>query len=178
MPNPYQQRPAIPTAGTPVCSAPEDSRLAPAVNQPPSMASARQNADYESLSGALQSMESMMKGMRALLVVNLLTIAALLGWIFLLNQQLSKNSEEVRALRGQAQGAVSQFMPSLDSRLNIFEQRMDGLDQKLKNAQDQMVSSLDAKMKSGEDQMEERMNKEIPAMLDKYISRKLGELKR
>jgi hypothetical protein len=47
----------------------------------------------------------------------------------------------------------------LDTRLNTFDKRMDSLDGKMKDEEDHFVS---------------RMNTEIPAMLDKYIDRKLA----
>jgi len=44
--------------------------------------------------------------------------------------------------------------------MHVFERRMD---------------SMDTKMQAAEDHMVNRMNTEIPAMLDKYIDKKLAE---
>jgi hypothetical protein len=65
-------------------------------------------------------------------------------------------------MRMQAQTAVGQFTPALDARLNTFEKRMDGVDAKMKDAEDRLVL---------------RMNKEIPAMLDKYVDQKVNQAK-
>jgi pSer/pThr/pTyr-binding forkhead associated (FHA) protein len=125
----------------------------------------------------MEMLESKLKGMRVLLIANLVILVAMLAWVFQLSSQLSATQKELREMHAQVQTAVGQFTPALDKRLEVFETRMDGLDQKLKNAQEQMVSSVDAKMKSVEDRMVERMNTEIPAMLDKYINKKLAEVK-
>jgi hypothetical protein len=145
---------------------------------PPSLTSTTNNsAEIEMFTSNLQALESKIKSMRALVMVNLVVIVALLGLVFQLQQELSNNSRDLRALRAQAQSAVGQFAPALDTRLNVFEQRMDGLDEKLKTAQDQMVNSMDAKAKMTEDRLVERMNGEIPRMLDKYIAQKMTEIK-
>jgi uncharacterized protein YbaR (Trm112 family) len=65
-------------------------------------------------------------------------------------------------MRAQAQTAMSQLTPSLDARLSVFEKRMDAMDQKMKSAEDHLVN---------------RMDTEIPIMLDKYINKKLAETK-
>jgi hypothetical protein len=128
-------------------------------------------------SESLRVLEGRLKGMRTILLANLAILAVLLLWILQLNNQLSQNRDELRALRTQAQTAMGQFTPALDARLNVFEQRMDGIDDKMKVAQDRMTSGMDSKMKQAEDRMVARMNAEIPAMLEKYINHKLAELK-
>jgi hypothetical protein len=47
----------------------------------------------------------------------------------------------------------------------------------MKSAQEQLFVSLDAKMKSTEDHMVNRMNTELPPILDKYINSKMLEMK-
>jgi hypothetical protein len=81
----------------------------------------------------------------------------------------------VQQLHAQAQNAVAQFTPALDARLGVFEQRMDGMDAKIAEAQDRMVKTMDAQTKREEDRMVERMNTAIPAMLDKYIAGKVAQ---
>jgi len=90
---------------------------------------------------------------------------------------LTQTRQDLREMRVQAQTAVGQFTPSLYARLAVFEKRMDGIDGKMRAAQEQMVAGMDAKMKSTEDRLVERMNAEIPAMLDKYINKKLADVK-
>jgi predicted component of type VI protein secretion system len=125
----------------------------------------------------MQMLESKLKGMRVILLINTAILVALIGWIFQLNQQLTQTRQDLKDLRVQAQTAVGQFTPSLDARLAVFEKRMDGIDGKMRAAQEQMVAGMDAKMKSTEDRLVERMNAEIPAMLDKYINKKLADVK-
>ena len=120
-------------------------------------------------------------------------ILVLVILIFQLRSDLIKNREEIRAMRAQEQGVMGQLTPALDSRLTAFGQRMDtldskmkageeqmerGMDAKMKSAEDQLFVSLDAKMKSTEDHMVNRMNTDLPPMLDKYIDSKLAGMKR
>ena len=141
------------------------------VAPPAQPAAAECAADSEKL----HALEGKLKGMRIILWANL---AVLLLLVFQLGQQLEQNRQELRELRAQAQSAVGQLTPSLDARLSVFEKRMDGIDIKMKAAEEEMAGGMDAKMRQAEDRMVSRMNAEIPAMLDKYISRKLAEVKR
>jgi len=119
-------------------------------------------AEMQGKSPDLRVLESRLKGMRILLALNAVILLALFVWIVQLNQQISANREELREMHAQAQTALGQLTPSLDARLTVFEKRMD---------------EMDAKMKTAEDHMVARMNAEIPAMLDKYINKKLAETK-
>jgi hypothetical protein len=112
--------------------------------------------------GDMRILESRLKGMRLILVLNGVVMLALLVWIIQLNRQISDNRDELREMRAQGQTALSQLTPSLDARLSVFEKRMDAMDEKMKSAEDHMISRMDA---------------EIPVMLDKYINRKLAETK-
>ena len=128
-----------------------------------------------------------MMGLQGASIVIILILAVL---IFQMRSDLTKNREEIRAMRAQEQGVMGQLTPALDTRLTAFGQRMDmldgkmkvgeeqmerGMDEKMKSAQDQLFVSLDAKMKSTEDRMVNRMNTELPPLLDKYIDKKLSE---
>jgi hypothetical protein len=64
-------------------------------------------------------------------------------------------------MRKQAQSAVSQFTPQLDQRLSAFDKRMDQMDAKMKDMQDEFIT---------------RLNNELPKMLDKYVDRKVKQL--
>jgi cell division protein FtsB len=119
-------------------------------------------AAAEAGNGQLRILESRLNGMRILLVVNLVVLVVLLVWIVQLNRQLSQNRDELREMRAQAQTALGQLAPSLDARLAVFEKRMDAMDGKMKSAEDHLVN---------------RMDTEIPVMLDKYINKKLAETK-
>jgi len=78
-------------------------------------------------------------------------------------QQINRNREVLTGMHQEAQNAVKTFTPALDQRLKVMEQRMDGFDGKMKQAEDRFV---------------ERMNKELPSVMDKYINRKFEELRR
>jgi cell division protein FtsB len=110
----------------------------------------------------LRILESRLKGMRFLLALNAVILLALFVWIFQLNRQIEQNRDELREMRAQGQTALSQLTPSLDARLSVFEKRMDEMDAKMKTAEDHMINRMDA---------------EIPVMLDKYINKKLAETK-
>lgn len=113
--------------------------------------------------GDLHMMEKKLDTMRNLLAANLVVLVLLLFGLFYEGQQINQNRVELREMHVQAQTAVGQFTPSLDARLSVFETRMDG---------------MDGKMQAAEDHMVQRMNTEVPAMMDQYLNRKLAEAKR
>jgi pSer/pThr/pTyr-binding forkhead associated (FHA) protein len=113
--------------------------------------------------GDEQVIERKLNSIRTLLAANLAIMVVLLLGLFYENQQIERNRKDLSEMRLQAQTAVGQFTPALDARLNTFEKRMDGVDAKMKDAEDRLVL---------------RMNKEIPAMLDKYVDQKVNQAKR
>lgn len=106
-------------------------------------------------------LERKLDSMKTLVTVLAVMVVALLGFSFYQSQQIDKNIKAVDNLRKQAEGAVSQLTPALDQRLNALDKRLDSVDDKMKQAEDRMVN---------------RMNAEIPAMLDKYVNKKMDEL--
>jgi predicted component of type VI protein secretion system len=138
----------------------------PTVQQP--AASAAEGEDMSIVEGKVKSLQS-------ILVVCLLILLVLLGCNIWQSWELYQTRDEVQQLRAQAANAVTQFTPALDQRLGVFEQRMDGMDAKVAEAQDRMVKTMDAQTKREEDRMVERMNTAIPAMLDKYIAGKVAQ---
>jgi hypothetical protein len=125
----------------------------------------------------MRSLEDKVKSIHSILVVNLVIILVLLGCNCWQSWELSQTRDEVQQMHAQAQNAVAQFTPALDARLGVFEQRMDGMDAKIADAQDRLVKTMDAQTKREEDRLVERMNTAIPAMLDKYIAGKIAEMK-
>ncbi len=113
--------------------------------------------------GDQQVMDKKLDSIRNLLAANLAVMIILLLAVLYQGQQINKNKEAITGLREEAQNAVKTFTPALDQRLKTMEQRMDGFDGKMKQAEDRFV---------------ERMNKELPSVLDKYINRKFEEMKR
>jgi len=142
--------------------------------------------------GSRNPLEGQLNFMRNLMLANLALLVALALWAFQENRELAQNRKEIQALRMQAASAMGQLTPALDARLGVFEKRLDGLDgrlraaqdhmeagmeTKMKTVQDQMTSAVDANMKVAEDRLVTRMNTEIPAMLDKYVNKKLADVK-
>jgi len=131
----------------------------PPQSEAPKLATA---ATLQSNNGDQRVIEQKLNGIRTLLKVNLAAVLVLILGLLYSNQQIERNRKALVELRTQAQSAVGQFQPELDTRLNTFDKRMDSMDGKMKNEEDQFI---------------QRMNAEIPAMLDKYIARKLTEAK-
>ena len=142
--------------------------------------------------GDLARIEAKLKFMQYTQLATFAVLVMMFLWSFQLNRQLSQTQDDVRALRVQAQSAVSQFAPELDSKLSNFEKQIDGVDSKLKGteenmeadmdakmkqAQNEMFANIDSKMKATEDRMVNRMNTELPNLLDKYINQRLAEFK-
>jgi hypothetical protein len=95
-----------------------------------------------------------------LLAANLVLMAAIGVWVYFVSQQVAASHREILALRAQAKDAVGQFTPTLDSRLDVLQKRMDGMDASMKVAEDRMISRID---------------QEVPAILDKYLNRKMAD---
>jgi ribosomal 50S subunit-recycling heat shock protein len=144
----------------------------PRVQQAPAQAAAppAESADLRKLEGKLKSM-------RMILLVNLALVALLCAWVYMQGQELAQTHKDLQALRVQAQSAMGALTPSLDARLSVFEKRMDAMDAKVATAQDRMVKGMDEQAKLAEDRLVNRMNIEIPAMLDKYVAKKMAEIK-
>lgn len=108
-----------------------------------------------------EMIEQKLSSLRNLVYLLVAMVAVLLGVIFYQSQQIDKNRAELGEMRKQAQGAVAQFTPVLDQRLDAFDKRLDQMDTKMKDEEDQFMS---------------RLNDELPRMLDKYVDRKVKQL--
>src|ERR1035437_784143 len=133
-------------------------------------ASATEGEDMSILEGKLKSLQG-------ILVASLLMILVLLACNIWQSWELSQTRDDVQQLRTQAQNAVGPSTPALDARLKALDDRLDGMDAQVAQAQDRMVKTMDAQTKREEDRLVERMNTAIPAMLDKYIANKMAEMK-
>jgi ribosomal 50S subunit-recycling heat shock protein len=138
---------------------------------------AQQAATRAEESENMQTLEGKLNTLRIILAANLVVLLALFTFVYLQGLELAQTHKDLQALRVQAQSAVGTLTPSLDARLNVFEKRMDLMDEKVATAQDRMVKGMDEQAKIAEDRMAQRMNAEIPAMLDKYVNQKMVELK-
>lgn len=108
-----------------------------------------------------EMIEQKLNSLRNLVYLLVAMVAVLLGVIFYQSQQIDKNRAELGDMRKQAESAVGQFTPALDKRLNDLNQRLDQMDTKMKDEEDQFMS---------------RLNDELPRMLDKYVDRKVKQL--
>jgi hypothetical protein len=124
----------------------------------------------------MESLEGKLKTLQLILIGNLAVLVLLFAWVYMQSKELSQTHREVQELRAQATNAVGQLTPSLDARLSVFEKRMDVMDQRVSVAQDHMIKGMDEQAKLAEDRLAARMNTEIPAMLDKYVNKKVAEL--
>jgi len=104
--------------------------------------------------------DSKLRIVQAILAVNVLLLLGLFVWLFQINRQLGETRDELKQMHMEAQDAMKDVTPQLDARMGVFERRMD---------------SMDTKMQAAEDHMVNRMNTEIPAMLDKYVKTTLAE---
>jgi hypothetical protein len=152
----------------------EVSRVVPSIPRNPVPQPAANAAEGEDMS----ILEGKLKSLQGFLVASLLMILVLLGCNIWQSWELSQTRDDVQLLRTQAQNAVGQFTPALDARLKALDERLDGMDAKVADAQDRMVKTMDTQTKREEDRLVERMNTAIPAMLDKYIANKYAEMKR
>jgi hypothetical protein len=120
-------------------------------------------APAETGSGEEAVMERKLNSIRNLLAANLVVLILLLLGLFYENVQIDRNRDELMKMRGDATTAVGQFMPELNDRLNSYEKNMQGMDAKLKAAEDHFV---------------DRMNKELPITMDKYVNSKMNDLRK
>jgi hypothetical protein len=142
---------------------------------PPPKSAANQSAANQGVN--MRSLEDKLKSMQNILLMNLVLTVVLLGCLVWQQRELSQNRDDVRQLNAQTQNAVGQFTPALDLRLKALDDRLDGMDAKVADAQDRLVKGMDAQTKRAEDHMVDRMNTAIPAMLDKYVADKFAVLK-
>jgi pSer/pThr/pTyr-binding forkhead associated (FHA) protein len=196
--------PPLPTRATP---SPAEPPVSPAFTQRPAPPAERQPAGADPARSArpfarstarqieeqdMTVVEDRLRTLQVLQVISLALVIILLFWNIQLHRQLVQTRDDVSTLRSQAQNAVSQFTPALDQRLNSFDQRMAGMDVRMKAAQDrlelsldahikaaedQMYANIDAKMKDAEEHMVDRLNNDLPTILDKYIAQRMAEIK-
>jgi FHA domain-containing protein len=131
--------------------------------------------EFEELTPGEEAMlERKLAMMRNLIVFVIVLCIALGGVVVYQGQEIKKTRDTLNAMQRQAENAVGQFMPQLNSRLNRFDVRLDEFQTKM----DQMDAKMDANMKRAEDRMVTRMDTEMPKIMDRYIQMKANELQR
>jgi len=97
---------------------------------------------------------------------------------FYVASQLSRNSDELAGIRlliqKQMMGDVMTQSAELQKRMDALNQTAGGIDAKMKQAQDEM----DAKLKKAQDDFVERMQIELPKIMDNYVKTHTPTLER
>jgi uncharacterized protein HemX len=107
------------------------------------------------------TMEETLKMLRNLVAVLIALVLILGGLMISQFQEIRRNRDTMLAMRRQANEAVNQFTPQLDERMKHL---------------DDQIAGLDAKMQGSEDRFIQRLDAELPKMLDRYIANKRREL--
>jgi uncharacterized protein HemX len=110
-------------------------------------------------------MDSGNSGVKTLLYVVLVLALLAVGSNFYLVSQLDRNSQELASLRLLLQ---KQMMGSALEKAEEMQKKMEALDRS--------ASGIDAKMQKAQDDFVIRMNKELPAMMDRYIAQRAGKI--
>ncbi len=108
--------------------------------------------------------------LRNLLVAAVGLIVILGAIVVYQGQTISRNRDTVVQMQRDAQTAIGQFMPTLEQRLDLFEERIDVI----QGAMD----GIDVRIKEAEDRFVRRMEQEFPTMMDGYFEVKFEELRR
>lgn len=145
---PKQHAHAIPTIGKP----------APAAPAPEAGAGAE-----------MIMLEQKLDGLKKMLSVTLAVVVILAGIVVYQGYMISHTQDTVVQMRRQATDAVAQFTPALNEKLAEFQKRSDDMQS--------VVNGFDARVKASEDEFVNRMNRELPATLDRYIEHKVNEVR-
>jgi type VI protein secretion system component VasK len=116
----------------------------------------RSNDDFEI------ALEHKIGNLQKMLGAALVALAILVGLLLYQDRQIEQNRQAIIALQAQASSSVQLLMPELDSRMKRLNDRLDEIDPKMQKAQDRM---------------EERMNHDLPIILDKYLNSRMGTVK-
>lgn len=167
------QRPAPPVAAPTPLPTPAPRATGAGIAAPTGYSAPPTEPDssYDELTLEEQAMlERKIAVMRNLVVIVILLCLGLVGVVVYQGQEIRKTHDTLRAMQRQADSAVGQFMPSLNSRLNRFDSRLDEFEVKM--------NSLDNQMRRAEDRFVQRMDVEMPKIMDRYLQMKANELQR
>lgn len=135
----------------------------------PSAATAAPAKPEDADNAAFVMLERKLNGMRKLIAAAL-AITIIEGIIVVYQgYTITRTHDTVLQMRRQAADAVAQFAPALDQKIADFQKRADDMQA--------AVGGFDRKIKQAEDEFVQRMQKEVPATMDRYIQSKLDELR-
>lgn len=138
---------------------------------PPPAAPASATATTSSYAHAEAAMlERRLDSMRRLLSLTLAAVVLLAILVTYQSYLILRNQDTLLQMRRQATDAVGQFAPAMDQRMAELRQRADQMDQ--------AVAGIDAKIKKAEDQFMHRIETEMPVTIDRYIQRKLEDIRK
>ena len=132
---------------------------APAAPQPVKPGRAEAAASPE----ILVAMEKKLKALYLLTVALAAMVAIMLGFTFYLSAQIEKNRQQLLEIEAQADDQLQKLSPQLKTRLDTF---------------DKQVNSVDERMQSAQDHFIQRLNTELPALMDRYIAAKTREVEK
>ncbi len=110
-------------------------------------------------------MDSGISSVKTLLYIVLVLALVSVGANLYLVSVLDTNSQELASLRLLLQ---KQMMGSALTQAEEMQKKMEALNQS--------ASGIDAKMQKAQDDFVIRMNKELPAMMDRYIAQRAGKI--
>jgi len=113
-------------------------------------------------------LEQKLNTLRNLIFLMLVIVLVMGGIIWNQAQQINKNRDTLLEMRKQAENAMGQFTPTLDARLNKFETRVDAVQEQ--------INGVQGKLQAAEDRFIQRIDRELPIMLDRYMDKKMKEI--
>jgi Rad3-related DNA helicase len=120
-------------------------------------------------------MEQKLAAMRNLLIFMIALLVIIGGMLIYQNRLIDRNREELNDIR---RDAIELVVPTLNQRLKTFDARLersqaafDGIDGKIKDAEDRFMKRINQELPA-------MLDRELPKILNKYIDEKLREIKR
>ena len=120
-------------------------------------------------------MEQKLAAMRNLLIFMIALFVIIGGMLIYQSRLIDRNRQELSDMK---RDAIELLMPTLNQRLKSFDARLeksqaafDGIDGKIKDAEDRFMKRINQELPA-------MLDRELPKILNKYIDEKLREIKR
>jgi pSer/pThr/pTyr-binding forkhead associated (FHA) protein len=142
--------------GEPMSTIPSSQPVVPETRSPKELSAAEESV-----------IEQKLNVLRNLVIV-LVILVLILGGVALGEiQQMSRNREEIRGLRSDLYGTAAKYKPQITQQMDDLSKRLD--------AMETSIDGMDGKMRQAEDQMVQRLDNRIPVILDRYVKDKLKQ---
>jgi pSer/pThr/pTyr-binding forkhead associated (FHA) protein len=112
--------------------------------------------------------EQKLNVLRNLVVVQLILVLVLGGVALGEMQQISHNREEIEGLRSEMYGTAAKYKPQIVQHMDDLNKRLD--------AMLTAINGADGKMRQAEDRMIQRLDAQLPVILDRYVEGKLKQI--